>query len=488
MPAAAPQSPQTASDRTVVCVDLDGCLVKTDTLLESAVGLVSQRPETVAMMPVWLLRGRAYLKRRVAEQITLDIRTLPYDRHVLDYLQEQRKTGARIALVTAADRLIAEEVARFIDLFDEVIASDGATNLKGEHKKEALIERFGLGGFDYIGNSVSDLKVFRAARRGFRAGQDWMLQARMALGSSIEVQPLEEPEQSNLDRLAVIARALRPRQWLKNVLILLPIVLAHQLQLSRIMPVLATIACFCLAASSGYVFNDLLDLKSDRIHPRKRYRPLASGAMPLSAGIHLVWILAAAAGLIAAAVNPSVLIATAVYYLSTIVYSTYLKRVVLIDAMALAGLYTLRIIAGGYAGHVKISFWLGAFSMFLFISLALVKRYSELTRTTAEKVRPNSRRDYLAEDIPQILAIGAGSAMVASLVMALYLNSPDVVMLYRNPQWLWGVCVAITYWAARMWILAGRGIVDDDPLLFAAKDGVSLALGALCALLVLIAH
>ena len=174
--------------------------------------------------------------------------------------------------------------------------------------------------------------------------------------------------------------------------------------------------------------------------------------------------------------------------MSTIFYSTYLKRVVLLDAMALAGLYTLRIIAGGYAGQVKISFWLGAFSMFLFISLALIRRLSELSRISAEKAQPNSRRDYVAEDIPQLLAIGVGSAMVASLVMALYLNSPEVTVLYRNPQWLWAVCVAITYWACRMWILAGRGIVDEDPLLFAARDVVSLVIGVFCALFLLVAR
>jgi 4-hydroxybenzoate polyprenyltransferase len=229
-------------------------------------------------------------------------------------------------------------------------------------------------------------------------------------------------------------------------------------------------------------------LKSDRLHPRKRHRPFASGTLPVVAGIYLTVILAIGAGLLAASVSRSVLIATAGYYLSTILYSTYLKRVVLLDTMALAGLYTLRIIAGGYAGEVKISFWLGAFSMFLFISLALVKRYSELIRTSADKVQPNSRRDYLSADIPQLLAIGVGSAMVASLVMALYLNSPDVTVLYRNPQWLWAVCVAITYWAGRMWILAGRGIVDDDPLLFAARDGVSLTIGVLCALILLVAR
>jgi 4-hydroxybenzoate polyprenyltransferase len=391
-------------------------------------------------------------------------------------------------LVTAADRTIAEEVAKFVGLFDEVLATDGGTNLKGRRKKDLLVERFGHGGFDYIGNSISDLSVFRAARRKFRAGQVWMLRARMAIWSDVEVVSLEAPDESNLARVHELVRALRPKQWLKNVLVVLPIVLAHQLHLWRIIPVLATMATFCLAASSGYLVNDLLDLKSDRLHPRKRHRPLASGALPVVAGIYLSVILAIAAGLLAASVSWSVLIATAGYYLSTILYSTYLKRVVFLDTMALAGLYTLRIIAGGYAGEVKISFWLGAFSMFLFISLALVKRYSELIRTSADKVQPNSRRDYLSADIPQLLAIGVGSAMVASLVMALYLNSPDVTVLYRNPQWLWAVCVAITYWAGRMWILAGRGIVDDDPLLFAARDGVSLTIGVLCALILLVAR
>jgi 4-hydroxybenzoate polyprenyltransferase len=400
----------------------------------------------------------------------------------------QKNAGARILLVTAADRTIAEEVAKFVGLFDEVLATDGGMNLKGRGKKDLLVERFGHGGFDYIGNSISDLSVFRAARRKFRAGQVWMLRARMAISSDVEVVSLETPDESNLARVHELVRSLRPKQWLKNVLVLLPIILAHQLHLWRIIPVLVTMAAFCLAASSGYLVNDLLDLKSDRLHPRKRYRPLASGALPVVAGIHSTVILAIAAGLLAASVNRSVLIATAGYYLSTILYSTYLKRVVLLDTMALAGLYTLRIIAGGYAGEVKISFWLGAFSMFLFISLALVKRYSELIRTSADKVEPNSRRDYLSADIPQLLALGVGSAMVASLVMALYLNSPDVTVLYRNPQWLWAVCVAITYWAGRMWILAGRGIVDDDPLLFAARDGVSLTIGVLCALILLVAR
>ncbi len=488
MPAFVQESPRPSSNGTIICVDLDGCLVKTDMLLENALGLIGQNPLTLLALPIWLCEGRARFKRRVAEKIALDISTLPYDKHVLAYLREQRNAGSRIVLVTAADRLIAEKVAKFVGLFDEVLASDGETNLKGNRKREVLVERFGHGGFDYIGNSISDLRVFRAARNKFRAGQFWMLRARMAVGSDVEVLSLATPEESTLVRVRALVRALRPKQWLKNVLVALPIVLAHQLQLWRIISVLLTMTSFCFAASSGYLLNDLLDLKSDRLHPRKRYRPLASGSLPLVAGIHLIWILAIAAGLLAAAVSWSVLMVTAGYYLSAIFYSTYLKRVVLLDAMALAGLYTLRIIAGGYAGQVKISFWLGAFSMFLFISLALIKRYSELCRISAEKAQPNNRRDYVAEDIPQLLAIGVGSAMVASLVMALYLNSPEVTVLYRNPQWLWGVCVAITYWAGRMWILAGRGIVDEDPLLFAARDVVSLAIGVFCALFLLVAR
>jgi len=488
MPALVQESLQSKSEGGIVCVDLDGCLVQTDTLLENALGLIGQNPLKLFTLPIWLCRGRAHLKQRIAETTTLDIRALPYNQRVLDYLRTQKNVGSRIVLVTAADRLIAEDVAKFVGLFDEVLASDGSQNLKGKRKKEVLIERFGHDGFDYIGNSISDLSVFRVARRKFRAGQFWMLRARMAVGSDVEVVSLETPDESYLVRVRAIVRALRPKQWLKNVLVALPIVLAHQLQLWRVIPVLITMASFCLAASSGYLFNDLLDLKSDRLHPRKRYRALASGSLPLIAGIHLTWILALAAGLLAASVSWSVLIVTAGYYLSTIFYSTYLKRVVLLDAMALAGLYTLRLIAGRYAGQVKISFWLGAFSMFLFISLALIKRYSELTRISTEKVQPNSRRDYVSEDIPQLLAIGVGSAMVAALVMALYLNSPEVTVLYRNPQWLWGVCVAITYWAGRMWILAGRGIVDEDPLLFAAKDGVSLMIGVVCALLLLVAR
>ncbi|MFT3791179.1 MAG: UbiA family prenyltransferase [Rudaea sp.] len=472
------ESAETAASIDVpLAVDLDGTLVRSDLSIESTLEFVRRNPLNLVSCGAWLLRGKAALKHEVAARVGMDVARLPYDDRVVDWL---RGSARRRVLCTASDREIAEAVAAHIGGFDTVLASDGERNLAGANKARTLVERYGERGFDYAGNARPDLEVWKHARRAIVVNASAGLAAEAAAVSEVErILPRED------GGLRVWFKALRPHQWLKNLLVFLPMLAAHELfQPGALVLSLLAFLSFGLCASGVYVLNDLLDLEADRNHPRKRLRPFACGALPLTSALIAAPLLALAAFALAWRIDPLFALVLLTYYAITLAYSFGLKRIAMLDTVALAMLYTTRIVAGAAAVRVPLSFWLLAFSMFLFMSLALVKRYIELHSLLERGGSKTDGRGYDVDDLSLIQSLGGASGYIAVLVLALYINSSASEALYRHPQVLWLLCPLLLYWISRVWLKAHRGLMHDDPVVFALTDYVSRIVLALCAAVV----
>ena len=461
-----------------LCVDLDGTLIATDLLWESLFAMIRKRPMDAVRLPFWLLEGRANLKRRIAQRVVIDAKTLPYRDEVVGFLKDEKSRGRHLVLATAADRQLAEGVAEHLDVFDEVIASDNGRNFKGREKLLALQERFGASGFDYLGDSPADLPIWEGARKTLlvRTRRDMERRATAVRAPSRVFEGRRGGPKA-------LVKALRPHQWAKNILVFVALIAGHQvLRLDLLLQACQAFLAFCFAASAVYILNDLLDLEADRRHPRKRNRPFASGAASIPAGVGMIVALLAATA-VATAYLPLAFVGLLILYLLlTTAYSAYLKRKVMIDVICLAGLYTLRILAGGAATSIVISPWLTAFSMFLFLSLAFAKRYTELSAAGASRdLVPG--RGYMGSDIELIRSLGPTSGYLCVLVLCLYLNSPDVRVHYQRPEILWLACPLLLYWISRVWVLANRRQLDDDPVVFALRDRNSRVVGVLAAII-----
>jgi len=474
--------PASAPALEPIVVDLDGTLTYTDTFWECICSLLRRRTFSLAYALTKLRQGRATFKQHIAGLADFDAGALPLNNDLIVWLRQERRAGRRLVLATASDRSIAQAVADHVDLFDEVLASDGDRNLKGPAKAVALVERFGVNGFDYVGDSRADLPVWAAARHAIVVGGEKLVKAAAQV---TEVRDRFAPP----ERSRAVLLALRPHQWVKNLLVFLPLVAAHRFADDATLPA-ATLAfvIFCLAASSVYVLNDLIDLPSDRAHARKRQRPFASGRLPLAWGVLLsALLLVAAAALGLLFLPPLFNTVLAGYYLLTAAYSFGLKREPILDVILLAGLYTVRVIAGAAAVAIVPSFWLLAFSMFIFLSLALAKRYTELDelRQRGELIAPG--RGWHIDDLPLIQTLGSSSGLACVLVLALYIDSAPATRLYAAPQVLWLFCPLLLYWITRLWFITQRGQMHDDPVVFALRDRVSLRTGAVGAGIVLLA-
>ncbi|HEX4330811.1 MAG TPA: UbiA family prenyltransferase [Usitatibacter sp.] len=457
---------------TPLAVDLDGTLVRSDMLLESLAAALKRHPFAILAFPFWLLRGRAALKAELAKRSDVDATLLPYDAAVLHELRRQRAEGRWLVLATAADASLAHRVADHLGIFDDVIASDGVKNLKREVKARALTERYGEGGFDYMGEDRHDVPVWRHAREAYVVGSASLAAEARATGKPVHV-IAREPT-----RAAAIVRSLRIYQWAKNILLLVPLLTAHLL-LDPDALLAATLAfiAFSLAASAVYVANDVTDLQDDRRHPTKRTRPLASGEMHIGDAIILVPALLAAAFALATQLPAGFGFLLAAYLATNLAYSLGLKRVPLLDVFVLAGLYTLRILAGAAAVDVPVSHWLLAFSLFAFLSLALAKRFAEVSNVAARDESRVGGRGYAAGDGDILAMLGVACAGLSALVFALYITSPQVVVLYSAPAILWIAVPVLLYWMSRVWFLAHRGELHEDPLLFALRDPASYVTG-----------
>ncbi len=460
-----------------LCVDLDGTLVRTDLLFESLAQLLKHRPLAAAAVPLWLARGRAVLKRELAARTALDVEALPYHAPLLAHLRAEKARGRRLVLVTASDETLARQVAAHLGLFDEVLASDGQTNLKAAQKAAALTARFGAQGFDYAGNERADLPVWAQAKRALLVETPPAIaaQVRVSHPQSVEV---PRPEGAR-PRFAALRRLLRPHQWVKNLIVFVPLVTSHQIGHWPVLrDALIAAAAFSLCASAVYALNDLLDLAADRRHATKRRRPLAAGDLPLVWGLALPPLLFGA-GFALTALLPAVFAGVLACYCGlSLAYSWRLKLKPLLDVFVLAGLYTLRLIGGHAATGVAYSDWLLAFSIFVFLSLALVKRFEEVQGAAPDAGGFIRGRGYRPEDLPLLAPLGVASGFLGALVLALYVSSEQVRVLYRRPSWLLLICPLLMYWIARMWLIAHRGRMHDDPVVFALKDRASYVIGA----------
>ena len=465
-------------------VDLDGTLIHTDMLHESAISLLRDKPHFVLAIPFWLFSGKASLKQKLASHVDAEITSLPFNQQLIDWLQSQKDLGRKLVLCTATDISIAKMIADHLKLFDDVIASDGIQNLAGRNKANALVEKYGENGFDYAGNSSVDLLVWEKSKQGVVVSGSSKLVQQASL-----VTEIEHVISKAKNNLKAWVKVFRLHQWIKNVLIFVPIFAAHQVITSELWINLGVaFLSFCLCASSVYIANDLLDLESDRRHPRKRSRPFASGQIPIWMGAVLAPILIFSSFAMAQHIGGSFLPWLVVYFALTCAYSWGLKRLVLVDCLTLAILYTLRIVAGAAAVSVPLSFWLLAFSIFLFFSLAFIKRYAELQAHPEGDAKKVHGRGYYLADAPLVQQLGVTSGYAATLVLALYLNSENVIKLYRTPEIIWGAVPLVLLWISWMWLKAHRGLMHDDPIVFAIKDKVSILIGALFITILVVAR
>lgn len=467
----------------IVC-DLDGTLIHTDLLLETFLLLIKRNPLYLLVVPLWLLRGKATLKAEIARRVQLNAVALPYVAPLLEWLREQKAAGRALWLCTASDHRLARAVADHLGLFDGVLASDGQLNLAGRNKAQTLVQRFGERGFDYCGNHTVDLEVWRHARAAVVVNGSSGLEGR-ARAAGVQVEAVFAAGGGGIK---AVVKAIRVHQWAKNALIFVPVAAAHLLgDLSTLGASLLAFAAFSLCASSVYLLNDMLDLQADRQHHSKCKRPFASGQLSLLFGLLATPVLLVVALLLALALPLKFLGVLAAYYVATLAYSFGLKRVVMVDVLALAGLYTVRIVAGAAATGIALSFWLLMFSIFIFLSLAMVKRYAELHAMREQGKLKAQGRGYQVEDLHLLQSLGAASGYISTLVLALYVNSPDISILYKHPKAVWLLVPVMLYWISRVWMQTYRGHMDDDPLVFALKDRVSLATGALAALVLVFA-
>lgn len=454
---------------------MDGTLVKSDTFRDSLWILLRNNPASLLRIPGWLLRGgKARVKAEVAAMAPLDPEHLPYNHEVLSFLREQLGLGRPIYLATGADASLARQVASHLGLFSEVLSSDGSINLVGGRKLAGLQDRFPE--FDYIGNGRADLPALAHSRHAYIANPTLGLRLALGLGSRGGHIPVARRFEDRKPLLPVVMKAIRVHQWAKNILLFLPLLLSHQVSWLTLIPAWSAFFCFSFFASANYLVNDLLDMESDRLHPQKRLRPFAAGDLSDTAGLLLALVLVAAS----CALLPLLPVAFAfwllLYAVATSAYSFYLKRIPLIDVLVLSGLYTLRMLAGGAATGTMITPWLASFAIFLFLSLAMVKRFSELANLRDRGVVTSHGRGYMVSDIEQIRSFGNASAAAAVVVFCLYISRPDVDALYRHSARLWLIVPFLLYWLNRVWLLASRGELDEDPVIFAIRDPISLAL------------
>jgi uncharacterized protein (TIRG00374 family) len=468
---------------TPLCVDLDGTLIHTDLLLETSLLLIKRNPLYVLLLPVWLLKGKAACKAEIARRVELNVVVLPYNTEFIDWLRVQHQAGRQLWLCTASNYRLANAVAEHMGFFSGVIASSDTHNLSGRNKARQLVEKFGDKAFDYCGNNRVDMAIWRVSQGAVVVNGNEHLRKNAETVSTLRA---VFPKTGGLFK--PVFKALRLHQWAKNVLVIVPLAAAHKLgDMVLIEQAVLAFLAFGLCASSVYLLNDMLDLEVDRQHPRKCKRPFASGKLSLLTGFLLIPLLLLATILIAASLPLMFGLILAAYYALTVAYSFGLKRVVLMDTITLAGLYTIRIVAGAMAISVPLSFWLLLFSVFLFLSLALVKRYAELDSMQRQGKLKAAGRGYHTEDLPILHSLGTASGYLCVLVLALYINSPAVEALYHHPKIIWFLCVLLLYWISRMWLTTHRGKMYDDPVIFALRDKASQIVGLLAAVDVILA-
>ena len=451
-----------------VFVDLDDTLIQTDLLHESFLKVLRYHPKLLLRLPGWLGQGKSYLKQQLSEVVDIDPRALPYNEELISWLEMARAQGRKVYLATASHEKYAHQIAEHLGIFDGVLATTSTCNLKGTNKLKA-IELMAPNGFAYAGDCSADMPIWTKAAQIITVNTSKHITAQLPQGTPM--QHFKTPKAS----LKVLLKGIRIHQWVKNILLFLPLILGHQFSnVNSIWQTVVGFFAFSFCASSVYVLNDLLDLPTDRLHPHKKNRPFASGRLSVMQGLLLAPALLIAAFAMALPISKEFVAMLLGYYVITSVYSFGLKKVQILDVTTLTVLFTWRILSGSVASEVPTSPWLLLFSIFFFYSLALAKRATELIETEA---KVDSGRGYVFGDLQIVASLGTASGYVAILVMGLYINSPEVKVLYTSPLWLWPISLVLLYWVSRIWLITMRGQLSSDPIVFAIKDKVSYLMG-----------
>lgn len=468
-----------------IYVDLDGTLIKTDLFFESILKLIKRNPFNVFKIFFWIIKGRCYAKSKIAELIDFDVKALPYQSELIDYLKSLKSHGHKIILATASNEKYAHEISEYLGIFDKVIASSQTVNMKGKRKLEEIYKNTDNKNFCYAGDSMADIPIWDAASENIFVD---------APASAIKVAKSKEKDEKIItserpSKLKAFIKEMRPQQWAKNVLILIPLLTAHRYgEAEMALIYLFAFLSFSLCASGVYFMNDLLDIEADRQHRTKCRRPIASGALPIPLGVFGAIMLPVSGFVLAITMlNLKFVIILAVYFILTNFYSLFLKRISTADVMTLATLYTLRIVAGGAAGGIELSSWLITFSIFFFVSLAYLKRYIEVSELSADDQKAEGR-GYSGNDAETMFMLGIANATASVLVMALYLSDDQVLVHNQQPQLLPLLCFVLLYWTNRIWVGAKRKKIDDDPVIFAVKDKVSVLTGLVFVLIFIAAR
>ena len=469
-----------SSGTVVLVVDLDGTLIRSDVLIESAFAHLGTNSLRIGSLLSALARGKAALKAQIAASTEIDVCHLPYDEGILDLIRQARASGRPTYLASAANEKYVRAIAEHLGLFDGWFASNEKQNLSSTLKARRLVKAFSEKGFDYVGNDSTDLAVWAAARQRIAVRVSHLVRSKL-IGMDPDAVVLE----TTSGRARAWFELLRVHQWAKNALVLVPLLTAQRFEVLAFGQEITAFLAFSIAASGVYILNDLVDLDSDRKHPSKRRRPLADATVSVSKAMTFAPVLVAIALIGSLLMPPWFAVVLLGYILLTTAYTFFLKRKMMVDVVTLASLYTIRVIGGAAAISVPVSEWLLGFSMFIFMALALVKRYSELAGRIDKGLPDPSNRNYRKSDLDIVAALAAAAGFNAVTVFALYISSETVHDLYRHPRALWLICPILMYWLGRVLIMAHRRLIDDDPIVFALKDRNSfLALSLIGAILI----
>ena len=462
-------------------VDLDGSLTRCDSFYENALLLLKIKPLMFLRIPAWLLRGRANLKEQVAKHARLNPSDLSYNDSLLEYLREQKKAGRRLILATGAHETIAQAVIKHLPIFDGYLATSHGQNLSGVRKLAAIKERDKE--FGYAGNAAVDLPIWREAREAIVVNAPRRVEKAVhKFGNVAKV------FQDRMSTQRAIRKAMRIHQWSKNLLLFVPLLLTpNVMSASMMLKVILAFFGFSLTASGVYVTNDLFDLGGDRNHPTKKNRPLARGDLSIPLAMLLALLFFSLGIMLSYLLHWRFFALVCTYAIITTLYSMVLKKIMMVDVITLALLYSARLIGGGYVCSIPLSFWLLSFFWFFFSSLALAKRSTELLHTRDRRKLSKTRRGYLAQDLGMVNLLGVAFAASSIVVFSLYIDTPRTQMIYQHHQLLWATSLLLTYWLGRLWILTGRGEMEQDPIVFALKDPATYFIGVAMMLLVVAA-
>lgn len=461
----------TRGDTQFLFVDLDGTLIKTDLLYEAFVFILFHKPWCLLAMPFWLVRGKSFFKSQIFARYKMSPSNLPLNQQVLKLIYEAKTSGQKVFLATASPAQVAKPVADSLGIFDGLIASSAEVNLKGTKKYREIERICQKESFSYVGDSVKDLAIWKHAAVSYIVSPNLFLRILLWQIKTPKVL-LTKARYQNRSLIKVFLKQIRLHQWSKNLLIFVPIIAAHRFWDSEEwLKTLIAFFGFSLVASSVYLINDLSDLDNDRSHPTKKNRPLAHGDFSPILALGLAPLLLVLSWLLSQALPPPFWFWLIAYFVSNLLYTFWFKKIAVIDVVFLSLLYTLRIHAGGSVSLTPISHWLLAFSTFFFFSLAFVKRYTEIVK--AEGKTDIRGRGYRTSDQLAIFTFGCSTSFLAILVMVLYLNSSEVAVLYNHPERVWYMMPLLLFWVTRLWLLAHRKELDEDPVVFAMRDPVT---------------